>query len=186
MIEPVEPEPPAPRPAWADAPWPEPPPGRAVVLLAWAGTAAFVVTSVVATVVMGWAQPPAVVVALALFAVGCGLFLWAYWQAIQRSREHEIGIGGLYFLLGPTAPAAVRRHLDGALAIQVAVAFTTASVRPFTTLAFGILVPVFGLGCNGAWAARHGRFGPRILGGTASEPRNSRSDPPMGQNAGHG
>ena len=29
-------------------------------------------------------------------------------------------------------------------------------------LAFGVLVPMFGIGANGLWAARHGRYGPRI------------------------
>ena len=29
-------------------------------------------------------------------------------------------------------------------------------------LAFGILVPMFGIGMNGLWAVRHGTFGPRI------------------------
>jgi hypothetical protein len=29
-------------------------------------------------------------------------------------------------------------------------------------LAFGILVPMFGLAMNALWAVRHGRFGPRL------------------------
>jgi hypothetical protein len=28
-------------------------------------------------------------------------------------------------------------------------------------LAFGVLVPMFGIGMNGAWAARYGSYGPR-------------------------
>jgi hypothetical protein len=30
------------------------------------------------------------------------------------------------------------------------------------TLAFGILVPMFGIGLNGLWAVRFGRFSPRL------------------------
>jgi hypothetical protein len=30
------------------------------------------------------------------------------------------------------------------------------------SLAFGILVPMFGIGLNGLWAVLHGRFGPRL------------------------
>jgi hypothetical protein len=57
----------------------------------------------------------------------------------------------------------VRTNLLGALAAQVAVAVLTASVRPYTTLAFGTLVPVYGLGLCGLWAARHGSFGSRVV-----------------------
>lgn len=162
-------------PPWAQEPWPVPPPGRLLVQVAWGATAVFVLTAA-AAVVVGAARPVAVPVALALFAVGCLLFLWSYWLAVQRSRTDEIGIGGLYFLAGPTAPTVVRRSLNGALTVQVVVALATAAARPFTTLAFGILVPVFGLGCNGLWAARHGRFGPR----------NTPQAGAIGQNADHG
>ena len=30
-------------------------------------------------------------------------------------------------------------------------------------LAFGVLVPMFGIGANGVWAARHGAYGPRLV-----------------------
>jgi hypothetical protein len=118
-------------------------------------------------------------VSLGLFAAGTVAFLWAYGIAVQRSREAEIGIGGLFFLAGPTAPREVRRSLNLALTLQVVVGVATASVRPFTTLAFGVLVPMFGLGLNGLWGARHGRFGPRIT-------IDATDDGPMGQNAPHG
>jgi hypothetical protein len=54
------------------------------------------------------------------------------------------------------------------LAIQVSVALATALARsesvdgsPGTSLAVGILVPMFGLGLNGLWCAFHGVFPPR-------------------------
>ena len=56
-----------------------------------------------------------------------------------------------------------------ALALEVVVAVATASVRPFTASAFGILVPVYALGLSGAWGARHGTFPPRPPEGTTSE-----------------
>jgi hypothetical protein len=74
-----------------------------------------------------------------------------------------------------------------ALAIQVVVAVTTASIRPFTTLAFGILVPMFGIGMNGLWAARHGRFGPRILAAaTPIRTSSSKTTGAIDQNESHG
>lgn len=150
-------------PSWAAEPWPAEPPGRAIALVDWIGTAVFVVAAVVAAAVLGGVRFVAVGVSLGLFAVGCFAFLWAYAIAIQRSRDDEIGIGGLYFLAGPTAPRVVRRSMNAALTLQTVVALVTASVHPFTTLAFGILVPMFGLGLNGLWAARYGRFGPRVV-----------------------
>jgi hypothetical protein len=44
----------------------------------------------------------------------------------------------------------------------------TSAVRPFSSLAFGVLVPVSGLGLMGLWGARYGTFPPR--GGPESEP----------------
>jgi hypothetical protein len=59
-----------------------------------------------------------------------------------------------------------------------------AIARPFTTLAFGILTPMLGLGLNGLWGSRHGRFGPR------KRRDDGPSDPPpadhIDQNADHG
>jgi hypothetical protein len=46
----------------------------------------------------------------------------------------------------------------GSLGAQTAIALGTAAARPFTSVAFGILVPMFGLGLAGLWGARHGRF----------------------------
>ena len=55
-----------------------------------------------------------------------------------------------------------------ALAAQVAIAVVTTLARPDgpdgnpgSSLALGFLVPMFGLGLNGLWAAFHGRFPPR-------------------------
>lgn len=99
-------------------------------------------------------------VSIALFLVGCGVFLRAYWLALQRSRHEAIGIGGLYFLAG-SAPVGVRRSLLGSLAVQVAVALAAAAARPFTSVAFVVLAPMLGLALAGLWAARHGTFPPR-------------------------
>jgi hypothetical protein len=81
--------------------------------------------------------------------------------AAARSRTDEISLAGIWWLTG-TAPAPVRRSLLGAFGVQVVVALATAIARPFTGLAFGILVPVFGLGLAGLWAARRGSFPSRV------------------------
>ena len=90
-----------------------------------------------------------VAVSLVLFAVGCVAFLWAFAIAVNRSRTDAIGIGGLFFLQD-SAPRPVQVRLLGALAVQVVVAVATAAVHPFTSQAFAVLAPMFGLGMAGS------------------------------------
>lgn len=111
-----------------------------------------------AAVATAGARPVAAAVALGLNGVGVVVFFWAYAIAVNRSRRDAIGIGGLFFLAGGVAPAPVRRALLGSLATQVAVGVGTAAARPFTSLAFGVLAPLYGLALTGLWAARRGRF----------------------------
>jgi hypothetical protein len=135
--------------------------GARIVRLAWWGTGLFVVTAVAGAVSDGIARDIAAVVSVALFGVGIVLFFTAYARAVSRSRFDAVNVGGVYLLLG-TAPRAVQLRLLGALALQlvvaVATAAATASVQPFTPLAFGLLVPMFGLACCGLWGAYHGAF----------------------------
>jgi hypothetical protein len=134
--------------------------GAGIIKSSWAGTIVFSIAAALATIDPDSLGVPAVVVSVALFAAGSVAMFWAFLIAVQRSRVDAIGMGGLYFGAG-SAPKVVQRHLMASLAIQVAVAFVTASIRVFTSLAFGILVPVWGLGLAGLWCARHGDFAPR-------------------------
>jgi hypothetical protein len=135
---------------------------RTIVRASWAGTAVFAATAA-AAVATPQARLPAVAVAAALFAAGIGVFFWAYAIAVGRSRTDSIGIGGLFFLAGEgTAPdPGHKKQLLASLATQAATALASAGARPFTTLAFGVLVPLYGLALTGLYGARHGRFGPR-------------------------
>jgi hypothetical protein len=123
----------------------------------WA-TGVFVVASALAAAWPDMFLPLSVPVDLVLFAAGCGAFLWAYALAIGRSRYETLTMGGLFFLGEGTAPPEVTRLLRGALGVQVVVAVTAAAVRPFTALAFSVLVPMLGLGLIALRAARYGRF----------------------------
>ncbi len=136
-----------------------PSPGAGLIRLSWWGSVIFTVTAFAAAVGPDWLRWPAVVVALVLFAVGIITMLWAFAVAVERSRVDAIGVGGLYFGMG-SSPRLVRQHLLGALTAQVAVGIGSASIRPFTSLAFGTLVPIFGIGLMGLWSARHGVFEP--------------------------
>lgn len=144
-----------------------------------------------ATIVAAWLFSPwmrvgIVVVDLALFAVGVVGFLWGYFAAVQRSRTDEISVAELFLLMGNVAPKSVRRVMAWCLAVQVVVGLAGAIVRnstdgkPGSTLAFGVLVGMCGLGLNGLWAARHGYFAPR----RCSE--ESPDDPAIGNDGEHG
>jgi hypothetical protein len=135
--------------------------GERILAAAVWGTAVFVATAVAATAADALV-PVSVAVALVLFAAGCVANAWALVVAAGRSRREAVDLGGLFFLSQGAAPPPVRRRLLGALAVQVVVALVTASLRPYTGLAFGVLVPTFGLGLAALWAATSGTFGPRV------------------------
>ena len=133
-------------------------------------TVLFAATATVSAVV--FEQPwkaVAVATAVACFAVGVVAFLWGYWSAVQRSRHDDIAVAALYFLVDGCAPPRTSRLMNSLLAAQTVIGLVTAIARsstdgkPGSTLAFGILVPMLGLGLNGLWGAHHGRFRPRTL-----------------------
>jgi hypothetical protein len=108
-----------------------------------------------------------VAVDLALFAIGCFAFIWSYFSAVQRSRTDEISVAGLFALAGGVAPRRITMVMNSCLAAQAVIGLIGAIVRSSTdgragsTLAFGVLVPIFGLGLNGLWSSRLGVFPPR-------------------------
>ena len=133
-----------------------------IVRASYIGTAVFVIVAALAAATD--ADPivvAAVIVDLVLFVAGCGAFVLTLVRAADRSRADELSVAGIWWLTG-SAPTSVRRQLLGAFGVEVVVALVTASVRPFTGLAFGILVPTYGLGLVGLWAARLGKFPPRV------------------------
>ena len=143
--------------------------GRNVARLDVAGTLIFAVMSALGAAIKAL-RVPAAVFSVVLFAIGVAMFIWSYVSALERSRTDELGVANLYLLTGPTATKPVKRTMMGSLYVQVAVCIATAAVgfsqvsgTEANPLAFGMLVPMFGLGLNGLWASRLGTFGPRIL-----------------------
>jgi hypothetical protein len=154
-------------PAGVDAPSdPDPVPdtgaGEGIVRFDLWATIVFTVVSAGAAIAPDQLQYVSVPVDLVLFAIGCGAFLWAYAVAIGRSRYDALTMAGVFFPGVTVAPARVVRLLRLLLAVQVVVAVVAAAVRPFTSLAFSVLVPMLGLGLMALWAARHGRFPARV------------------------
>lgn len=133
-------------------------------------TVTFVVVAIIAAVVFDqpW-KAVSVAVDIACFTVGVVAFLWGYFSAVQRSRSDDISVAALYFLVDKVAPSKVAREMNVWLTVQVVAGLATALARPSTngepgsTLAFGILVPMLGLGLNGLWGALHGHFRPRAV-----------------------
>jgi hypothetical protein len=143
--------------------------GRRILSFTWQATAVFSVTAIVTAI---WPtsllRVVAVTVALVLFGLGMVIFMVAYLRSIARSRFEVISVAGIYLMMGGVAPLPVRRSLYSALAVQIVVALATASVRPYTSLAFGVLVPLFGLALCGLWSSVGGTFPPKPDG--AAEP----------------
>ncbi|MEN9506152.1 MAG: hypothetical protein RI958_2078 [Actinomycetota bacterium] len=109
------------------------------------------------------------VVSMVLFVVGAVCCLWGYVNALERSRSDEIGVANLFLATGSAAPRPAKRLLIGLLVGQTVLALAGAIVgavglsgNEVNALAFGILVPMYGLGINALWIVRHGSFGPRV------------------------
>ena len=150
-------------------------------------TAVFVVVTALAVIIFSPALRSMVaVVDLVLFAIGVATFIWGYFSAVQRSRSDEISVAGLFLLIDKVAPKSIMRAMNAALAIQIIVGLAGAIIRgstngkPGSTLAFGVLVPLLGLGLNGLWASKHGSFGARTL------PGGSTPEGEIGKDGGHG
>jgi len=165
---------------------PAPIPGRGIVLANVVGTIVFTVTAVIAAVVFSTpTQWVGAVTAMGLFAIGIFAFIWSFWNAVQRSRDEQLAVTQVYLLFGSPTPSRVRWTMLTMLLVQIVVGLVTALARanaedgsPGTSLAVGTLVPMFGIGLNGLWAAFHGVFPERADVAT--------SDAEIGQNGDHG
>ncbi len=170
--------------------------GAGIVRANMIATALFCITAVYAAAVFSTgAQWIGAVTAIVLFAIGVFTFLWAYWNAVLRSRTDEISVAQLFFLLGSPTPSRVRRTMLLTLLAQVAIAAATTIARPDgpdgnpgSSLAVGFLVPMLGFGLNGLWASAHGSFQPRVQPrvGAGSERVVTAVGDEIGQNADHG
>ena len=152
--------------------------GRTIIITSLAGTAVFTAVAIAAAIAPKTLGGTAVVVDLVLFAMGVAAFLSAYAIAIGRSRFDAIGIGGLYFLVG-SAPAAVRRLLLGALAVETVVAFATAGARPFSPAPRSASWCPCSASGSAVGGARYGHFDPR-------DERGAHAAAPVEQNVDHG
>jgi hypothetical protein len=145
-----------------------------------------VVTAIAAAVFSPELRVAVVVFDLALFAIGVAAFILGYFSAVQRSRYDEVSVAGLFLLLDKVADRSTTLRMNTALAVQTIIGVTGAIVRgstdgkPGSTLAFGVLVPLLGLGLNGMWASKHGVFASRNV------PNISADESDIGKDSHHG
>lgn len=166
--------------------------GAGIVRADMVATALFGATALYAAIVFSTtAQWIGAITAITLFAVGVFTFLWAYWNAVQRSRSDEISVAQLFLLLGAPTPARVRRVMLLTLLAQFAIAVATTLARPDgpdgnpgSSLAVGFLVPMLGFGLNGLWASVHATFPPRAVVSRGNGVTTAADE--IGQNADHG
>lgn len=143
--------------------------GRGAVQASWAGVAVQGVAALVA-VAARWGRGPHVVVCTLLLAGGVVAASAAFVRAIGRSRTEVVDVAGLFLLLG-SAPRRTRWRLWGAVAASTVIGVGAAAARPYTSLAFGVLAPLWPYGLAVLWNAVHGAFPDRPAKPGARPPR---------------
>jgi len=131
--------------------------GRGIVRTGWAANVVFAVTAIPVALGVDDLIGVAIGVALLLFLVATGAFVYAFAIGLARSsRGDNVAVANLFFLQG-SAPKPVRRTFLWLFLVCLAITAGTAAWEPF-----GVLVPMLPLGLAGVWAARYGVFPPRV------------------------
>lgn len=120
------------------------------------GAAIFSATSILATIWSGAFLTINIVVSLSLFAIGFLAFLYAMYVSAIRSRHELLDIAGIFFLT--SMPKGTAWRFRGLLMWVVCLAFITSGIRLYTSLAFGLLTPLFVLGIMGILGAKWGTY----------------------------
>ena len=136
------------------------PMGQGIEKAEWIGTGLFALTAGAALFDNTPVRAIAIATAVGLFVAGIVTFMWAYGVLAERSRTEALTLPGVFFL-SKSVPKQKQRLFIGLEMVQLAVAFTTAGMRPFTSVAFGILAPMFGIGTMALYGAKLGNFPPR-------------------------
>lgn len=124
-------------------------------------TAGFVLISIVTYLLDGALDRPFAVLSGITFAIGTVLLGLGLWNGIQRSRADTVTLTGLLSVDSTHVPKPIRNRFWAAIVGQTVVALVFAALRPFTEQAFGVLVPMVGLGLAALWGSRFAEFHPR-------------------------
>lgn len=127
--------------------------GQRIIVAGWLTNVGFGLTAIPAAVGLEAFDTVAIVMALMLFVISIGVWIYTFGTALVRSaRGDDIVVGSLFLVQGPS-PRPVRVQLFSGLGVSSAIAAITAVAEPF-----GVLVPMLSLGLIGLWGARHGAF----------------------------
>jgi len=137
-------------------------PNDRLVTVSVQSSIAFAVVSTLTYVLDGPLDVAYAIACTVLFVIGVWVFALGMWNGIQRSRADDVTLTGLVAIDGSHVPKPARNRLWFAVALQVVVAILFASLRPFTQQAFGLLVPVLGLGFATLWGSRFAAFHQRV------------------------
>jgi len=130
--------------------------GRGIVRFGWIANVVFGITAVPAAAGVGAFEAPAIEVALALFFVAIGAFVYAFVLGASRSAGgEEVAVANLFFLQS-AAPREVQRQFLALFVVCLLIAVATVVWAPF-----GFLVPMLPIGLAGVWSARYGTYPPR-------------------------
>jgi len=134
--------------------------GRGIIVVGWLANALFAATAIPVALGLDDIIGVAIGVALLLFLVAIGAFVYAFGVGLARStRGDNVAVANLFFLQG-SAPRPVRRRFLLMFLVCLAVTAATAAWEPF-----GVLVPMLPIGLAGVWTARYGVFPPRPVAG---------------------
>lgn len=98
---------------------------------------------------------------IAVFLAGAALFAWAFLIAAGRSRREQVTVVGAFFLGEESIGKDDRRWAYRLLFVQSVIGLVAAAADPYTAMAFGVLVPMWGLGVVAFLGSAHGVFASR-------------------------
>lgn len=137
------------------------PQAQGLLRLQWQATLVFVAATVLNVLTDGAIDIPYAVLCTIAFVVGFIAFSLGFWNGLQRSKEEEVTLWGLVAASSTHVPARARTIHWASIVTQLVGAVVAASLRAFTPQAFGLLVPMLGLGLAGLWGSRYASFHPR-------------------------
>ncbi len=95
---------------------------------------------------------------LVVFLIAIVAFISAFLTAANRSRIEYVSVAGAFFLADGAVVSADRRLFTGAAVLQTVVGIVGSSLRPFTSVAFSVLVALAGLAMMAIVGSRFGAY----------------------------
>ena len=131
--------------------------GLWIIALAWQSTAALIPFLLAGLIDMDRFGILVVVVSCSYFFLGLSCLLIALLVGLSRSKFEIVNVGSLFLLQGSVSKP-VQKIFLVSLFFQSLSVVLVAAIRPYSTLAFGVLAPTLIIGLLALWGAKHGKF----------------------------